>query len=333
MVDGKESCVSGERDEGALEKKDQVIKAMEEKKRNPMREIGLAMVSKSPYRIRGVDIIEAITKEEELVCEYLFKEDRMMYKLYGKKKRKLETDDESKLGKEDDSKGKGKLGTDDESEIVYRNNFNLEVEKFRFKTLKEDTKVFNKVIDAWGDVLNFEEKYRSPTSPYRLFCDTDLIFDWMLQDKETDWPKRMERFILNMNRAVCWNTYLIDLRAIDMVFLPMLENDHYYLIVFELKHPGISVIDNFSDAYPLVRLSVHEDYFEKDPTYKVKEIFVKYLEHVKHPKTDELNAAKIKKSENSLGYYLKCFRLCSVCNETYGKINGSQGGIQYWVKQ
>ncbi|KAI3798620.1 hypothetical protein L1987_33898 [Smallanthus sonchifolius] len=64
---------------------------------------------------------------------------------------------------------------------------------------------------------------------------------------------------------------------------------------FELKHIAISVIDNFSDAYPLVRLHDHENYFEKDSAYKVKEIFVKYLEHVKHPKTDELNATKIKK--------------------------------------
>ncbi|KAI3725016.1 hypothetical protein L1987_64788 [Smallanthus sonchifolius] len=213
MVDGKECLVSG-----VLKKKDQVIKTIEEKRRNPMREICLAMVSKSPYKLKGVDITEAITKDEELVWEYLFKEDGMIYKLKGK------------------GKGKGKVGTDDESEIVYRNNSNIEVEKFRFKTLKEDTKVFNKVIDAWGDVLNFEEKYRSPTSPYRLLCDTDLIFDWMLKDKETDWPKRIERFILNMNRAVCWNPSLMDLRAIDMVFLPMLENDHYYLIVFELKH-------------------------------------------------------------------------------------------------
>ncbi|KAI3671857.1 hypothetical protein L1987_87054 [Smallanthus sonchifolius] len=75
----------------------------------------------------------------------------------------------------------------------------------------------------------------------------------------------------------------------------MLEHDHYYLIVFELKHTAISVIDNFSDAYPLVRLNDHEDYFEKDSPYKVKEIFVKYLEHVKHSKTDEMNATKIKK--------------------------------------
>ncbi|KAI3821120.1 hypothetical protein L1987_08677 [Smallanthus sonchifolius] len=168
----------------------------------------------------------------------------------------------------------------------------MEVEKCRFKTLKHDTKVFNKVIDAWVDVLNYEEKYRSPTSQYRLFCDTDLI---MLKYKETDWPKRIERFILNMNRAAYWNPAFLDLRGIDMVFIPMLEHDHYYLIVFELKHTTISVIDNFSDPYPLVRLNDHEDYFEKDSPCKVKEIFVKYLEHVKHLKTDEMNAAKIKK--------------------------------------
>ncbi|KAI3786742.1 hypothetical protein L1987_40650 [Smallanthus sonchifolius] len=167
------------------------------------------------------------------------------------------------------TKGKGKVAEDEESETVFRNNFNLEVEKFRFKTLKYDTKVFNKVIDAWVDVLNYEEKYRSPTSLYRLFCVTNLI-------------------------AVYWNPTLMDLRGIDMVFMPMLEHDHYYLIVFELKHTSISVIDNFSDAYPLVHLNDHENYFEKDSAYK-KEIFVKYLEHVKHAKTDELNATKIKK--------------------------------------
>ncbi|KAI3804160.1 hypothetical protein L1987_32333 [Smallanthus sonchifolius] len=31
----------------------------------------------------------------------------------------------------------------------------------------------------------------------------------------------------------------LELRGIDMVLLPMLENDHYYLIVFELKHTCI----------------------------------------------------------------------------------------------
>ncbi|KAI3763181.1 hypothetical protein L1987_53632 [Smallanthus sonchifolius] len=214
--------------------------------------------------VESSDIREAITKEEEPVWEYLFKEDGMMYKLLGKKKRKL--DDEETM------KGKGKVVEDEESETVFRNNFNLEVEKFRFKTLKYDTKVFNKVIDAWVDVLKYEEKYRSPTSPYRLFCDTDLIFDWMLKELETNWTKRMERFILNMNRAVYWNLALMDLRGIDMVFMPMLEHDHYYLIVFELKHIAISVIDNFSDAYPLVRLDDHENYFEKDLSYKVVRI-------------------------------------------------------------
>ncbi|KAI3821641.1 hypothetical protein L1987_09210 [Smallanthus sonchifolius] len=240
--DAKESSdIRGEKEENVEANRGKVIKTMEEKRRNPIREIGLTIAFKSPYKIRGVNITETITKKEELVWEYLFKEEGMMYKL----------------------------------EPIFRNNFNLEVEKFRFKTLKYDTKVFNKVIDAWVDVLNYEEKYRSPTSPYRLFCNTYLIFDWMLKDKETDWPKCMERFILNMNRVVYWNPALMDLRGIDMVFITMLEHDHYYLM--------------------LLRVNDHDDYFEKDPAYKVKDIFVKYLEHVKHSKTDEMIAAKIKK--------------------------------------
>ncbi|KAI3827714.1 hypothetical protein L1987_01797 [Smallanthus sonchifolius] len=252
--------------------REKIFQKMEEKRRNPIREIGQPISSKSTYKIRGVDITEAITKEEELVWEYLFEDDGMMYKLYGKKKRKL--------------------GDEEKIETVFRNNFNLEVEKFRFKTLKYDTKVFNKVIDAWVDVLNYEEKYRSPTSPYRLFCDTDLIFNRMLKDPETDWTKRMERFILNMNRAVYWNPALMDLRGIDMVFMPMLEHDHYYLIVFELKHIAISVMHTPWFVYMIMRITLRRT---RDIKCVQKEIFVKYFEHVKHPKTNELNATKIKK--------------------------------------
>ncbi|KAI3798619.1 hypothetical protein L1987_33897 [Smallanthus sonchifolius] len=56
--------------------------------------------------VESSDIREAVTKEEELVWEYIFKEDEMMYKLYRKKKRNL--DDEEKM------KGKGKVVEDEE---------------------------------------------------------------------------------------------------------------------------------------------------------------------------------------------------------------------------
>ncbi|KAI3671856.1 hypothetical protein L1987_87053 [Smallanthus sonchifolius] len=93
--DAKESCdIRGEQEGNVMENVeanwDKVIKTMKEKRRNPIREIGLAIASKSSYKIRGVDITEAIIKDEELIWEYLFKEEGMTYKLYGKKKRMLE---------------------------------------------------------------------------------------------------------------------------------------------------------------------------------------------------------------------------------------------------
>ncbi|KAI3801836.1 hypothetical protein L1987_29953 [Smallanthus sonchifolius] len=189
-----------------IESNNEEMDTGKEKVDSKQEQIEESNMEKRSDEVESSDIEEAITKEEELIWEYLFKEDGMMYKLYGKKKRN--PDDEEKI------KGKGKVVEDEESETVFRNKFNLEVEKFRFKRLKYDTKVFNKVIDAWVDVLNCEEKYRSPTSPYRLYYDTDLI----------------------------------------------------------LKHIAISMIDNFSDAYPLVCLDDHENYFEKDSTYKVVRI-------------------------------------------------------------
>ncbi|KAI3754696.1 hypothetical protein L1987_54484 [Smallanthus sonchifolius] len=60
------SDIRGENEEIIEGNREKVIK-MEEKRRNSIREIGLPISSKSPYKIRGVDITEANTKEEELV--------------------------------------------------------------------------------------------------------------------------------------------------------------------------------------------------------------------------------------------------------------------------
>ncbi|KAD4586387.1 hypothetical protein E3N88_23988 [Mikania micrantha] len=49
----------------------------------------------------------------------------------------------------------------------------------------------------------------------------------------------------------------------------VLEFNHYYLIVFELRNSAISVIDNFHESIPLVGLRDNRDYYLKDSPYKV----------------------------------------------------------------
>ncbi|KAD0111626.1 hypothetical protein E3N88_44776 [Mikania micrantha] len=146
-----------------------------------------------------------------------------------------------------------------------------------------NNEVNNQVIDAWVEVLNFEEKYRSPNSPYRLFCRTNVIIDWILNKEGVDPKQRLEKFTTNMSGMIGSNN---NLKAFDMVFFPILEFSHYYLLVFELKNPAISVIDNFHESIPLVGVKDNVDYYRKDSPYKVR---------IKHPKTDEILATQIQK--------------------------------------
>ncbi|KAL8232465.1 hypothetical protein R6Q57_002243 [Mikania cordata] len=158
--------------------------------------------------------------------------------------------------------------------------------------MRVNNEVNNQVIDAWVEVLNFEEKYRSPNSPYRLFCRTNVIIDWMLNKEGVDPKQRLEKFTTNMSGKMGANN---NLKAFDMVFFPILEFSHYYLLVFELKNPTISVINNFHESIPLVGMKDSADYYMKDSPCKVKQIFVKFLERIKHPKTDEIHATQIQK--------------------------------------
>ncbi|KAI3801614.1 hypothetical protein L1987_29723 [Smallanthus sonchifolius] len=95
-------------------------------------------------------------------------------------------------------------------------------------------------------------------------------FPWMLNDENTNKEKRMECFRKNMKVAVKGDDKMVDLKAFDMVLFLVLEFNHYYLLVFELKNTSISVIDNSCDKYPFVRMLNNKEYFKKDSCYKIK---------------------------------------------------------------
>ncbi|KAJ0790440.1 hypothetical protein HanPI659440_Chr05g0215451 [Helianthus annuus] len=83
--------------------------------------------------------------------------------------------------------------------------------------------------------------------------------------------------------------------GLKMVFFPILENDQYYLIVFDLKNGAITVIDHRPDRTPLVGIRDHQDYYIKDTPYKVKHMMDAYLERSEHPAKDEIATAKIER--------------------------------------
>ncbi|KAL8197748.1 hypothetical protein R6Q57_024282 [Mikania cordata] len=229
--------------------KEKLVAKLEAKRKTPFRETEVACVNRSPYVIREVDI-NKVVKRRKHVLEICVKRRR---------------------------------------EILFTTINDVNITKKGFRSLKPDTEVYNNIIDGLVEVLNFQERLRSNSSPYRLFLHTKIVVDWMLNNMESSEDKRYNKFKSNIQGALRNNIELLDLKPLDMGTA--------------LKQLGcmmkmvnrICVIDNFDDSVPLVGLRNHEDYFQKDSPYKLKHLFVKYLKECNHPKTNEITSSVIKK--------------------------------------
>ena len=93
----------------------------------------------------------------------------------------------------------------------------------------------------------------------------------MLTTEEGGVEARMHKFRLGIKGAVNSAEKVPDFRNHDIVFFPILEHKHFYLLVFELRDPGIYVVDNDKARQgQLIEDSVY--YLHKDTPYK----FVSY---------------------------------------------------------
>ncbi|KAJ0744670.1 putative papain-like cysteine peptidase superfamily [Helianthus annuus] len=159
------------------------------------------------------------------------------------------------------------------------------------RTLREEVKVFSDVVDAWVDLMNYEELERTNSCLTRIYFRTTVIDSWLLTDSACDDDERMKTFV----RMTDGGAY--EFIGIKMVFFPILENDQYYLIVFHLQNGAITVIDHRPNRTHLVAIRDRQDYYIKDTPYKVKHMMDAYLERSEHPAKDQIAAAKIKRCD------------------------------------
>ncbi|KAM0035752.1 putative papain-like cysteine peptidase superfamily [Helianthus debilis subsp. tardiflorus] len=105
---------------------------------------------------------------------------------------------------------------------------------------------------------------------------------------------RVSAFECGLKTSLPERHHLVDLRAFDMVFVPMLEGDHYYLVVFYLEAECIHLVDHLGDRQGAWALFWDDEtYIMKSTPFKVKEIFVDYLKLVNHPKATAMQTSLI----------------------------------------
>jgi hypothetical protein len=94
--------------------------------------------------------------------------------------------------------------------------------------------------------------------------------DWMISpsaNKVEYTQKRMTKFAQNLKTVLEGKEELMDMKTFEIVVVPVIENNHYYLVVFDINETTISVIDNVDEEF--ICPDVQKCYHEKGTPAKV----------------------------------------------------------------
>ncbi|MFS7907207.1 putative papain-like cysteine peptidase superfamily [Helianthus anomalus] len=96
------------------------------------------------------------------------------------------------------------------------------------------------VISAWADLLNYEEKFRQKGSIARLFCSVNMLNE---DDYNKSVKTRSKTFAENME-PVLISTDMKKIPDKSLIFVPLLHDDHFYCVRFNLRDMKVEVLDN-----------------------------------------------------------------------------------------
>ncbi|KAJ0923997.1 putative papain-like cysteine peptidase superfamily [Helianthus annuus] len=181
--------------------------------------------------------------------------------------------------------------------VMFEDMFGARVETIALQSLEIGSNVAGSVVDAWAHVLNGDPKFSIPGMPRRLFCVHTAVVDWMLSLETDPDGGRVSAFECGLKSSLAGRHHLLDLRAFDMVFVTMLEGDHYYLVVFDLEAECMHLVDHLGDRGSGALLRDDDSYIMKSTPFKVKDIFVDYLKLVNHPKATAMQASLIMRED------------------------------------
>ncbi|GJS56547.1 putative reverse transcriptase domain-containing protein, partial [Tanacetum coccineum] len=162
----------------------------------------------------------------------------------------------------------------------------LELNHFEMETLTSTLMVSSNVIDVWAELLNILEVYKDESFPLRYYFKISVyIPEYYIGKYEDD--EKLALFIAKMKESFNEDEKLMSLQNFQMVFFPVCHVYHIYLICVDFNKGSIHLIDNSSNGTD-----------NKNQRYKgipqaIKKVFVQYLYHVKHPKAEAIEKAKI----------------------------------------
>ncbi|XP_021990989.2 uncharacterized protein LOC110887726 [Helianthus annuus] len=157
-------------------------------------------------------------------------------------------------------------------DILFSDNGNVSVMRGPFESMMPGVTLHVNVISAWAALLNHEEKKRRMGTAPRLFCNAGMLLE---KDFALSEDGRLAEFTNNMNVVLDSTEPKVFKGNFEMVFIPMLTGQHYYLLFFNLRTRDVFIIDNIEGAAGLERYQGNVE--------KMISTFCRYLRPM-HPK-------------------------------------------------
>ncbi|KAJ9543619.1 hypothetical protein OSB04_023326 [Centaurea solstitialis] len=208
-------------------------------------------------------------------------------------------------------------GADD---VLYKSETGTKMIRTTLETLAADEDIYTNVIDGWVDVLNMEEQYRSPDSPYRYFFTPSLLVGGVLMRYTYGFKQRYEMFRSNLVSEANGSDDIINMRSFDMVFFPILQGRHYFCVVFNLKKNTVDILDN-------IEKKDNVDMYD-NAISDLKHLFVHHLNVIEHPAAETLERVNVRLLEmkwQTKGNFVDCGVFLMRHMETY-----MGGGVRGW---
>ncbi|KAL8245921.1 hypothetical protein R6Q59_007137 [Mikania micrantha] len=140
--------------------------------------------------------------------------------------------------------------------------------------MRPDNYIHLNVILVWSQILNYEEKFKSKDSISRLFCTQLLLhrdtYEKSVQERNVEFNRNVEVVLGEVNHP--------KKSGFELVFVPIINEKHFYMMCFNLKTPKVELIDN-SGVMPC--MSVTKKYSGWPD--KMKKTFADYLIQKQHP--------------------------------------------------
>ncbi|GKB02672.1 hypothetical protein Tco_0830761 [Tanacetum coccineum] len=189
--------------------------------------------------------ISAYTPEGEASDIFMFHGKRVTTKsnIMGSPFYSRVTDADAVLSSEETKVTKYLFMTNHESDtdILFKSKFGQESSRLQMERLGQDN-VETNILDTWAVVCNYMEEYRSNNSPFRLFLPTFVVEKESFSHMRND-DGQFERVLQHVESVTRGRSKLNKLKKIDLVFLPVDNEGHRFLLTFDLKYGAVTLFD------------------------------------------------------------------------------------------